>query len=313
MYPDENRIHFGIFIKEQIEFYVKKYHIQYEVLLVDGKKSKFNYIKSIFKINYSIYKNKYDLIHVHFGLSGMFLFFNPFIKIPVVVTLHGSDIQSYVQKEGLMQKITKKVVSRSDRTIILNDHMSIILEKYKHKLVKIPCGIDTTLFNTYRNNLDNESFVIGFPANRSRKVKNFPFFEKIIKILKSQGQRIKVIEFDGFTREEVVVNLCKLDCLLMTSFSEGSPQIIKEALACNVPIVSTNVGDVQLLLADVKNCSVINSFDTNLFVDKIKHLIYLNPSERNTNGLIKIKQLGLDQNTIVSILHELYANTLTKL
>ena len=44
------------------------------------------------------------------------------------------------------------------------------------------------------------------------------------------------------------------DMLLMTSLSEGSPNVIKEAMACNCPIVSTKVGDVEEIVANTKNC-----------------------------------------------------------
>jgi teichuronic acid biosynthesis glycosyltransferase TuaC len=309
MFPNKRNMNFGIFIKEQIDYYAKIHAPEYEVYFVDGKKSKLNYIKSIFNVNKLIRKNNYDLVHIHFGLSGIFLLFNPFIKTPVIVTLHGSDIQSY-NKEGLTQKISKKVVSRSDKAIILNDNMINILKDYKDKLIKIPCGIDLSLFNLDRNNINNESFVIGFPSSRNREVKNYPFFAKVIENLENQGYPIKVVEFDNFTRKEVVENLSKLDCLLMTSFSEGSPQIIKEALACNVPIVSINVGDIELLLNNVNNCYVINSFDIQLFADKIKNIINIAPNQRKTNGKDMVKQLGFDQDTIISKLDLLYKDIL---
>ena len=305
MYPDNNHIHAGIFVKEQVEFYANKYDLQYEVYLVDGISSKWNYIKSIFKINALIYKKKYDLIHIHFGLSGMFLLFNPFIKVPTILTLHGSDIQAY-NGEGLMQKISKLVVAHSTRTIILNDRMLEILKKHKQKLVKIPCGIDLSQFNSSRNNINNNTFLIGFPASRNREVKNFPLFIEIIYNLKNKGYNVSFIEFDNFSRKEVVKNLCNLDCLIMTSFSEGSPQIIKEALACNVPIISTNVGDISELLNTVNNCSVIDSFQKEMFVSKIIELIDLKPIERKTNGLGRIKELQLDQDAVISKINKLY-------
>lgn len=309
MYPDKNNIHAGIFVKEQVEFYAERYKVQYDIYLVDGISSKWNYIKSIFKINRLILKNSYDLIHVHFGLSGIFLLTNPFIKTPTIVSLHGSDIQSYT-KEGLMQKISKLVVKRATKTIVLNDRMFEILDKHKKKLIKIPCGINLSHFNTHRKNLHNDSFLIGFPASRNRSVKNFPFFIRVIDTLLAKGYSIDFIEFDNFTREEVVKTLNKLDCLMMTSFSEGSPQIVKEALACNVPIISSNVGDVSYLLKNVSNCYIVNSFEEEKFVSRVEELMSLKPEERKTNGLSKIKELQLDQETITTKLHDLYKSVL---
>lgn len=305
MYPTQDRIYLGIFVKEQISYYAEKYNINPDVYFIDGGKSNLNYLKSIFEINRLLSKNHYDLVHIHFGLSGMFLLINPFIKVPVVVTLHGCDIQSY-HGEGLTQKISKIIVRKSTRAIILNDNMATLLAAHKHKLVKIPCGIDISLFNLGRCNQNKTSFVIGFPSSRDRHEKNYPFFKTVISNLEKQGYNIEIVEFTNFTRDEVVENLSKLDCLLMTSFTEGSPQIIKEALACNVPIISTRVGDVDMLLQDVDNCSIIDNYDVQLFADKVKALILLKPEERITNGRDRIIELGLDQDSVSSKLHTLY-------
>jgi teichuronic acid biosynthesis glycosyltransferase TuaC len=305
MYPTADRIYLGIFVKEQIAYYAKKYDINPDVYFIDGVKSNLNYLKSVFEINRLLLKTHYDLVHIHFGLSGMFLLINPFIKVPVIVTLHGCDIQSY-RGEGLTQKIGKIIVKKSTRSIILNDNMSTLLAAYKHKLVKIPCGIDISLFNLGRCNHNKTSFVIGFPSDRNRHEKNYPFFKKVISNLEKQGYPIEIVEFTNFTRDEVVENLSRLDCLLMTSFTEGSPQIIKEALACNVPIISSRVGDVDLLLQNVDNCSIIDDYDETLFADKIKELILLKPEERVTNGRDRIIELGFDQDSISSKLHALY-------
>ena len=51
------------------------------------------------------------------------------------------------------------------------------------------------------------------------------------------------------------------DCILFTSIQEGSPNVIKEALACNIPIVSTNVGDVKERLETIDGCFVIDDYD----------------------------------------------------
>lgn len=309
MYPDEKHLHRGIFIKEQIEAYIERFPAEYEIAVIDGTSSRLNYVKSIFKINYLLLRHKYDLIHIHFGLSGIFLLFNPFLKTPTILTLHGSDIQSFKGREGLMQYITRMVAARANKVIILNDRMARILRKMTNKLVRIPCGIDLRVFNEQRSNFSN-SFFIGFPSSRNRPVKNYALFAQIIEILRKEGRQIETVEFDGFTRAEVEQALSKIDCLVMTSLSEGSPQIIKEALACKVPIISTKVGDVELLLHNVANCSVINAWAPEPFVEKIKLLMNLKPGARVSNGRERIKDLQLDQESVVNKLNKLYIDLL---
>ena len=49
------------------------------------------------------------------------------------------------------------------------------------------------------------------------------------------------------------------DVLLLTSASEGSPNVVRESMACNLPVVSTRVGDVPELLSGQKNCHVCDA------------------------------------------------------
>ncbi|PRX39837.1 glycosyltransferase family 4 protein [Salegentibacter salegens] len=312
MYPTKETPFDGVFIKEQVQYCHDKYNVDYKIFLIKRSGNKYlNYVKSIFQIMKINSKGNFDLIHVHFGLSGMFLFFKPFIKVPVVLTLHGCDVQSFKKKDGLLQKIGKMAAANADRIIILNDKMANILKMHQAKSVKIPCGINFEIFDQERNNLDNKSFLIGFPSNRKREVKNYPLFKAITDALTNKGYNIEVIEFINFTRKEMASQLSKLDCLLMTSHSEGSPQIIKEAMLCEVPIVTTKVGDVEFLLNGVKNCFVIDSFKPEPFVEKIKEVFILPPAGRKTNGKEKIKNLELDQQSVCSNIYKVYKDLLS--
>jgi glycosyltransferase involved in cell wall biosynthesis len=311
MYPSKETPFDGVFIKEQIQYCLENYKIDYDLYVIDRSGNKYlNYFKSIFKIKEIISKGNFDLVHVHFGLAGMFLLLKPFIKIPVVITLHGSDIISFKKRDGLMQKVSKMAAFNAERIIILNDKMASTLHKHKKKSVKIPCGINTEIFELDRNNLNNNSFLIGFPSDRKREVKNYPLFETVTNLITEKGYTIETLEFSNFTRKEMAFNLSKLDCLLMTSHSEGSPQIIKEAMVCGVPIVSTKVGDVEILLKGLKNCYVIDSFEPEAFVEKIIEIIDLSPVERTTNGKERIIELELDQQTVCSNIYGVYESLL---
>lgn len=311
MYPSEETPFDGVFIKEQVQYCQDKYNIDYKVFVIERSGKKYlNYFKSIIQIKKIISRGNFDLVHVHYGLAGMFLVLKPLIKPPVVVTLHGSDIISYKKRDGLMQKISKMAASNAERIIILNDKMAAILYRHRHKLVKIPCGINTEIFALDRNNLDNDRFLIGFPSDRKREVKNYPLFKIITNIISEKGYNIKILEFTNFTRKEMAYNLSKLDCLIMTSHSEGSPQIIKEAMVCEVPIVSTKVGDVEILLKGLKNCYVIDSFDPEPFVEKVIKILGLSPGERTTGGKERIKQLELDQENVCANIYGLYESLL---
>jgi hypothetical protein len=73
MWPSINQVEFGIFVKEQVEG-VKKYNpkVNFEIFFIDGRKSSLNYLISIFKLNFYLFFNRIDLLHIHFEWSIFF-------------------------------------------------------------------------------------------------------------------------------------------------------------------------------------------------------------------------------------------------
>jgi len=306
MYPVPDYIYFGIHVKEQIEEIEKVSGIQKEVFFINGRAGKLNYWKSIASIKQLVKTGKFDLIHVHYGLSALFLlFYTP--TIPVIMTLHSGEL---FKKKGyvnhiIQKNITLAVIEKVAKVIVLNDDMIALLQKHKNKLVKLPCGTDIETFKEISGIQKSGKMIIGFPGNKGRKEKNYPLFEAIIERLRAEHE-IEVIEFHNMTREEVIISLNKIDLLLMTSTIEGSPQIIKEAMACNKPIVSTAVGDVRDLLDHVKNCYVVDSFTPGDFVTPVKQILALPTEQRRSNGRERLISIGLDATTVARSVFKLY-------
>jgi len=92
---------------------------------------------------------------------------------------------------------------------------------------------------------------------------------------------------------------------LLTSLWEGSPNVVKEAMACNCPIVSTNVGDVKWLFGDEPG-HFITGFTPEDVAEKIKLALEFSEKYGRTNGLNRIKDLGLDAETVAHKLIDLY-------
>jgi teichuronic acid biosynthesis glycosyltransferase TuaC len=306
MLPVADYIYFGIHVQEQINDLKKVAKIDNSIYFINGRDNKWNYFKSISEIKKIVEKEHFDLIHVHYGISALFLlFYKP--SIPVVVTLHSGEL---FQKKGyvnhLFQKnITLGVVKRAAKVIVLNDDMISLLSKYKNKLVKQPCGTSLSIFKKSPVTKDPLKFYIGFPGNKARKEKNHPLFNSIIEQLKAIVA-IEVIEFHNMTRKDVLLNLNKIDLLLMTSTVEGSPQIIKEALACNKPIIATAVGDVDYLLKDVVNCEIVSSFAAKDFIAPISKIILLPAKDRLSNGREQLLTKKLDSESVAGSIYKLY-------
>ena len=95
----------------------------------------------------------------------------------------------------------------------------------------------------------------------------------------------------------------------MTSFHEGSPNVIKEAMACNCPIISTNVGDVQEILKGVEGCYIC-SFNEWEVAKRIENLFEYVEKEKRTKGREKIIHLGLNENDVAEKIVGIYKKLL---
>ncbi|WP_316809597.1 glycosyltransferase family 4 protein [Pedobacter agri] len=307
MFPVEDYQSFGIHVKEQIE---SLKNVESDIFFINGRESKVNYFKSIRSIKHALKSKDYDLIHIHYAISGLFLlFFRP--KVPVIITLHGGELfgmKGFINR-FLQKNITLNILKYASKVIVLNDLTAELLKSHQNKLMKIPCGINANRFKQLAGPEETDTLKIGFPSSRSRIEKNWPLFTSIIEELKARFN-IVVVEFDDMTRDEVAQNLNELDLLIMTSFSEGSPQIIKEAMGCNKPIVSTNVGDVSDLLQDVRNCFVVETFDKMDFIAPVEAILLLNKEDRVSNGRQKLMQMGIDEGSVAEKLSKMYESVI---
>ncbi len=312
MFPSGNDPYYGIFVSEQISS-IKKFHpdVLFEIEFIDGTKSKLEYLKSIFKINKKLRTCHFDLVHIHFGLSGIYLL-SPFTpKIPTVVTLHGSDIQKASGNNNVIVELSKLVVKKATAAITLNDSMTDYVKCYNKNTYQIPCHVSTDIFKPSRDeNSDKPIFhrpiQIIFPSNHSQKVKNYPLFCETIKVLKDKYS-IDVVEHEmkNLSRSQIAELNTKVDLLLLTSKAEGSPQVVKEAMACNLPCVCTPVGDVNILLYGVMYSYVAkNNYDANELAELV--VASLNREKKGITGRERIFDLKLDEESIIEKIYAVY-------
>ena len=143
---------------------------------------------------------------------------------------------------------------------------------------------------------------IVFSSAFDNKVKN----AKLAKSVTSEIPNCQLVELKGYSKEQINLILNASDLLLVTSFSETGPIIVKEALACNCPIVSTDVGDVSKIVSNVHN-TYISSYDPKDIRTKID-LILSNP--KKINGREAVDSYELDR--IALRVKNVYKKTLKK-
>ena len=272
------------YVYEQIES-IKKLGVEYDTYFIEGNGIK-GYVKNYKAMKKKIQEYKPDFIHAHYGLSGLLANFQR--RIPVITTYHGSDIhlKSNVKFSKLSSWLSKKnIFVHKDLPAKIN---------YKHAIHMIPCGVDTQRFypiekDKAREKLGlNKDAICGlFTSKFSNTVKNYPLAKESIDLSKHD---ISLIELKGYKREEVNILMNAVDFLLMTSFTEGSPMVIKEAMCCNTPIVTVDVGDVNDVIAQTENCYVTsyNSHELARSIDKLLE------SNSKTDGRDTIEKYSLE-------------------
>ena len=292
------------FVFDQIKAVEKKYSdVKFDYFYIKGK-GILGYLKNLEKLKQKLREEKFDLIHAHYALSSLVA--NMQVKVPVVTTFHGSDINFWY-----LNILSSIVNIRSYQSIFVSEKLKnkILVSRNKDKMHIIPCGIDLDLFypvdkQTARKyfNLVPEKKYILFSSSFSTHVKNYPLARKAIELLKDDS--VELLELKNYNRSEVNLLLNAADVALMTSFSEGSPQFIKEAMAVNCPVVSTDVGDVRQILKDTEGC-YITGYNAAEVAEKIRKALAFGVKSSGRKNI-----LHFDNEKISAEVYQVYLKTL---
>ena len=256
--------HFTPFIEEQMQALVDNTPLQAEDIICFPVRGKgiLGYMKELPRLRETIRTERPDVVHAHYGLCGLLA--NLQRSVPVVTTYHGSDIND------------KRVRLFSEMAMVLSEQNIFVSRATMCKTVVrpsharlVPCGVDFTAEQQYSQtdarkemNIQQDQMMVLFAGAFSNAVKDPALAKESVAYFNQEyaGDAPAMLkELKGYTRKEVNLLLCAADCLLLTSHAEGSPQIIKEALACGCPIVSVDAGDVRERIADMPDCYVCRS------------------------------------------------------
>lgn len=266
----------------------------------------YGYTISIFKLRRYLKDKNPNIIHAHYSLSAFVA--SLATSKPLVVSLMGSDVKEK-KWNNLIIKLFNYIFW--DICIVKSDDLKKSLG-IKNAIV-IPNGVDVEKFTP----MDKEEAVLKlgwefdkknilFPANPKRKEKNFSLAQKAIKLLGIDNYAFHYL--DNVDNNIMPLYFNASDILLLTSLWEGSPNVIKEAMACNCPIVSTEVGDVKWVLGDTEGC-YLTSFKPE---DMAKKITLALDFAKKTNGRKRIIELGLDSETVAKNIIEIYKEVLFK-
>jgi glycosyltransferase involved in cell wall biosynthesis len=290
-------------VQEQVE-QLRNEGCVVQLFLIVGK-GWLGYLRNRKGLMHAIKQFNPNLIHAHSGMSVLLAALQR--RIPVVATFHGSDIN--IPK---LRRFSKLAMMLSRSHIVVSTEMKRALND--ERVHVIPCAVDTTLFYptdtaAERKNLGwkEENRYILFSSAFSNTVKNAPLAQEAIEELNEEN--FQLVELKGKSRREVAQLLNACDVALMTSFTEGSPQFIKEAMACAVPVVSTLVGDVPELSENLSGHFLVE-YTKESVAEGIRRAIEFRDAERQTKGPEVVQKFGLTPHHIAQRIMDVYSEAL---
>jgi len=258
------------------------------------------YLSAIPSIRRAWKKGRYDLVHAHYSLSAFAASFAG--RFPMAVSLMGSDVFMSAPVRTLIRILSRY---RWNATIVKSARMKEKLRLPRAEV--IPNGVDTTMFSPEpqmkareRLGIDPSRRVVLFGSSADRREKNPDLAEKAFALLDYPGAEMMYLS--DLSHDEVPGYLNSADVLLLTSDWEGSPNVIKEAMACNCPFVSTDVGDVRWLSMGVKGCFITSSDPVDIAAG-IRNALDL---RGRSEGRERIIRIGLDSGSVAMKIKSVY-------
>ncbi|HEV8265427.1 MAG TPA: glycosyltransferase family 4 protein [Gemmatimonadales bacterium] len=266
MYPTPEDPTYGSFVATQMAS-VQRAGVDVEVDFVDGRKSQWEYARAIPRVRRRARSDSFDLIHAHYGLSG---FVAAFHTLPLVVSFCGDDLLGTPDGRGGLTpksrvgvRLSKWAARRADAIICKSEELRNALPgpAERHRAHVLGNGVDVERFSPgdrlaarRRLGVSAEERLVLFPhSRRQAAVKRFDLAESAIRALNQQmSTRLWVI--NDVTPDSMPDYYRAADCMLLTSDHEGSPNTVKEALCCDLPVVTVEVGDVREWLSLSTGC-----------------------------------------------------------
>lgn len=289
--------------------------IDLEYFLIRGKGVS-GYLKSIAPLRKRLKEHRYDIVHAHYGLCGVIAGLAR-RREKLVVSFMGDDLIGEKDDKGNNTFIGNLYVSidkwfarhRFNTCIVKSDEMAGILKKAGVEPFVLPNGVDFSIFFPVEMNkareelgLDPDQKIVLFVSRTSRPEKNFALAGEAVDLLKDSN--VRLIDVYGIPQEKLNLYYSAADTLILTSFHEGSPNAVKEAMACNCPIVATPVGDVKKVTGRTEGC-FITSYDAGETADKIRKALEFG---KRTTGRSDIAHL--DSRKTAERLEDIYRKTI---
>jgi len=257
-----------------------------------------------------------DLIHAHFGYCGWLA--RSQRSTPIVVSFMGDDLLGTPDGSGRISAFSRCVVRADcwlaravDAVIVKSADMARIIAPVRAHV--IPNGVDLNMFRPIdraaaraRLGLADHKRYVLFPGWPEQPRKGFPLARAVVEETSRRFETVELLPLGRVEADAVPLYMNACDAMVLTSYLEGSPNVVKEAMACNLPIVSVPVGDVSELLDGVDGCAVCPRDVGELSAALAKVLRRREP----TNGRTTVEKKQLDLVSVARRVVDVYSDVL---
>ena len=210
-----------------------------------------------------------DIVHAHYGTVTALFAALAAPRTPLVITYRGSDLNRLPREDGLRpaaaRLMSQLAALRAARIVCVSEDLLRRLWWRRGRVIVLPTGVDTGVFRPEPRQAARDRLgwhagerVVLFNAGRNPANKRPDLAQAAAALARQQAPDLRLEIMDGGVPPALVPTLMNAaDCLLVASDAEGSPTVVQEALACGLPVVSVEVGDVAERLRGVTHSRIV--------------------------------------------------------
>ena len=305
MYPSSAQPNRGTFVRSQVES-LARHGVASEVEEIQGYLSTANYLRALAWLPHRVRHGsagRPDLLHLHFGYTALAAV--GVRGLPTVLSFCGDDLLGQPDEQGRRSRKSlwlaacgRQVAWRADALIVKSQEMARALGPGHADVTVIPNGLDLDFFTPLPRALARAALgwpaheaIVLFPANPEEPRKNFALARAVCDRLRAAGQPVRLEWMFGRPQQDIRLGMAAADLMLSCSVQEGSPNAVKEALAMNLPVLATDVGDCAERLAGCNLGGVLPT-EADAFTAQAAEILRL--GGRRSNGRACVAALGLD-------------------
>ena len=273
LFPSATAPATGIFVAQQVGE-LRAAGVDVELLHVDrGSLGRRAYFAAGSAVREAASRSRSELVHVRYGGVLADAVTRAVRDLPVLVTFCGNDLLGPGSVSSPLERLmgaysiraSQRAARRALGIVAVSGELAAAVpaDVDRSRIWVIPDGVDVERFaprdrrsSQLELGWDPARRHVLFPAARNRPEKRFGLAEAAVELLRGRGRAIELHELDGVDHEDVPVWMNASDALTLVSVHEGSPNAVKEALACNVNVVGVRVGDVPELIDGIGGCVV---------------------------------------------------------